>query len=655
VLLTVNARVLPTFTAVNPICDGEVLNALPLISNNSINGTWLPALDNTTTTTYTFTPDAGECALDNTLQIVVNPIITPTFNAVAAICNGDVLAALPLSSTNNIDGTWSPALDNTLTTTYTFTPDAGQCAVTSDLTIDVVDYQTPVITCGTSTVSSVTFDWTALVGASDYDISYSINNGAAINGGNQAGVSFTLNGLNPDDVVDLTLTTNGTDCYNIGTATCTASTCNSPIITAQPTSQTDCEGNQVNFTVSATGATAFQWQVSNNNGTTFFNVIDFPGNISGATTNALSITDNTGLDGLIYQVVISEVDNTCPTISNQVSLTVNPIPVINATNNGPLCEDANLNLNVNNVAGAVFSWTGPNYASGAQNNVIPLALIANSGDYTVTATANGCSASSTTTVTVSGETPINIVAAGPFCETDIPVVLVADVPGGIWTGSGIIDDAAGVFDPSQATIGANDITYTLLTGCGGQNTTTITVNAQANASFLLENNILDPINPQAEIINLSQNAVTYEWTFGDNTTSTDVEPIHLYSQEPRNYTINLIATSIDGCSDTTSIIVTVPETLIFYVPNSFTPNGDELNNTFLPIFTSGFDPFDYRLSIYNRWGELIFESLDHTVGWDGTFKNLGISEQGTYTFKIEFALKSTGDKETSVGSFSLFR
>jgi hypothetical protein len=68
------------------------------------------------------------------VSVTVNPNVTPTFTAVAPICSGASLSALPITSNNGITGTWSPALDNTTTTTYTFTPDAGQCATTATVT-----------------------------------------------------------------------------------------------------------------------------------------------------------------------------------------------------------------------------------------------------------------------------------------------------------------------------------------------------------------------------------------------------------------------------------------------------------------------------------------------------------------------------------------
>lgn len=141
--VVVNQTVTPTFNAVPPVCSGGSISALPTTSINNITGTWSPVIDNAATTTYTFIPSVGQCATTQTLTIVVNQLTTPTFNAVPAICNGDTIMALPTTSTNNISGTWSPVLNNTTTTTYTFTPNAGQCATTQTLIIVVNPVVTP--------------------------------------------------------------------------------------------------------------------------------------------------------------------------------------------------------------------------------------------------------------------------------------------------------------------------------------------------------------------------------------------------------------------------------------------------------------------------------------------------------------------------------
>ncbi|MDD4150335.1 MAG: glycine-rich protein, partial [Bacteroidales bacterium] len=137
VTVTVMPDITPTFTAVGPYCSGATIPALPTTSNNGISGTWSPAINNTATTTYTFTPNGGQCAATTTLTITITPNEIPTFTAVGPYCSGATIPALPTTSNNGISGTWSPAINNTTTTVYTFTPAAGQCALTQTLTIPI--------------------------------------------------------------------------------------------------------------------------------------------------------------------------------------------------------------------------------------------------------------------------------------------------------------------------------------------------------------------------------------------------------------------------------------------------------------------------------------------------------------------------------------
>ena len=156
--ITVTPNVTPTFTSVAAICSGGSLSDLPEISNNGISGTWSPALNNSLTTEYTFTPAVGECASTATMTITVTPNVTPTFTSVAAICSGGSLSDLPEISNNGISGTWSPALNNSLTTEYTFTPTAGLCATTTTLTITVNPNVMPTFTTVAAICSGVTLD-----------------------------------------------------------------------------------------------------------------------------------------------------------------------------------------------------------------------------------------------------------------------------------------------------------------------------------------------------------------------------------------------------------------------------------------------------------------------------------------------------------------
>ena len=141
--ITVNQKTTPTFSSMNAICNGTTLSPLPTTSLNNFTGTWSPALDNTQTTVYTFTPTTGQCASNTTLTVTVNQKTKPTFSSISPVCIGTTLSPLPTTSLNNISGTWSPTLDNTKTTIYSFTPSQGQCSDTTSLTITVSN--TPIL------------------------------------------------------------------------------------------------------------------------------------------------------------------------------------------------------------------------------------------------------------------------------------------------------------------------------------------------------------------------------------------------------------------------------------------------------------------------------------------------------------------------------
>jgi gliding motility-associated-like protein len=133
-----------------------------------------------------------------------------------------------------------------------------------------------------------------------------------------------------------------------------------------------------------------------------------------------------------------------------------------------------------------------------------------------------------------------------------------------------------------------------------------------------------------------------------------VNPLITYPGEPGSYAVQLVAYNAAGCSDTITKIVTVLDELVFYVPNSFTPNGDEFNNSFVPVFTSGFDPFEFNLTIFNRWGEIIFESKDAEEGWDGTYNNK-IVPDGIYTWTIRLKDNENDKKYTYTGHVNVLK
>lgn len=112
-------------------------------------------------------------------------------------------------------------------------------------------------------------------------------------------------------------------------------------------------------------------------------------------------------------------------------------------------------------------------------------------------------------------------------------------------------------------------------------------------------------------------------------------------KDTATYTICLAAMNTNGCEDLICEEITVQNKLSFYIPNSFTPNNDGLNDYFGPVFT-GVEPSEYNLIIFNRWGQQIFESKDINTLWDGQYKSKK-APTGIYLWKLEY--KEEGEVE----------
>ncbi len=95
-------------------------------------------IDNQVSGTYVFAPDAGQCASPFSLQVTVTQPVEPDFDTELTLCNGQTPPVLATVSPNGVSGTWTPSvIDGTQSATYTFTPDAGQCAVSTTLDVTV--------------------------------------------------------------------------------------------------------------------------------------------------------------------------------------------------------------------------------------------------------------------------------------------------------------------------------------------------------------------------------------------------------------------------------------------------------------------------------------------------------------------------------------
>ncbi|NDB34397.1 MAG: hypothetical protein EB023_03425 [Flavobacteriia bacterium] len=190
-------------------------------------------------------------------------------------------------------------------------------------------------------------------------------------------------------------------------------------------------------------------------------------------------------------------------------------------------------------------------------------------------------------------------------------------------------------------------------GCENSDTVYVTVWPKPFASFWIEAD-----NLMHSFYNESQGAVLYSWDFGDGSALESTFNAHHYypDMQGATYLVSLIASTEYGCLDTAQLQVTGPYPVIIYVPNTFTPDGDERNNEFTPSILGNVDGYNYTFNIYNRWGELIFTSRNIYVGWDGinayTFRP---SQDGVYTWEILLKRKTNDELMKYHGMVNLIR
>lgn len=150
--------------------------------------------------------------------------------------------------------------------------------------------------------------------------------------------------------------------------------------------------------------------------------------------------------------------------------------------------------------------------------------------------------------------------------------------------------------------------------------------------------------------NLTTNGFSYEWFFGDGGYSTDTHPNHVYD-EPGTYPVTLIAEDSKGCIDSVTLYVEIFNEYFVYVPNTFIPDGDRVNEVFSGSFIG---VQSVEIEIFNRWGQLIFSSTDIDFEWDGTYKGRKV-QNGTYVWKLKVLPLNKVDKELFTGHVNILK
>jgi len=219
-------------------------------------------------------------------------------------------------------------------------------------------------------------------------------------------------------------------------------------------------------------------------------------------------------------------------------------------------------------------------------------------------------------------------------------------------------DTSHLVSPSYLYPGIGQYTVTLVAyvankpDCNDTANTTVTISAPFSASF-----IYSSVPCKTSAVSFTANANVppgavpqWQWNFGDGQSSNSANPSHAYSNAG-NYNVQLIAyipNSI-GCYDTLQAqTIQVNLDQGFYIPNTFTPNGDGQNDIFR---VRGPNFLNFYFAVYNRWGQLVFETNDPTVGWDGNF-NGKPADPGVFAYYLK---ADCGEGNTSSENSTLFK
>ena len=437
--VTIVGNISPTFTTTaNSYCQNTTAPALPLTSNEGITGTWSPAIINTSapgTATYIFTPSTGSCAIPVSLNITIVSTINLVFDAIGPLCQNSTPPELPPTSKEGIAGTWSPASINTSafgTVTYTFTPTAGSCANPASLNITIVGTVSPTFTtiansyCQNTAVPAlpstskegITGTWspasinTSVLGTETYTFTPTAGSCA-----NPASLNITIvNTLSPtfDDIGPLcqhstppalpTVSREGI----AGTwspATINTSTLGTATYQFTPTTSGTCAiPTSINITIATTITPTFPTLADS------YCLNDL--------APAMPTTSKEGIDGTWNPSSINTADagSTVYTftpkggqcgVPAQITITINPPPVITMGQDVTIADGASTTLNVSATGNIVsYKWTP---STGLNNAAIqdPVASPSSTTTYTLVVTDdNNCEASGSIQVTVSGRSKI---------------------------------------------------------------------------------------------------------------------------------------------------------------------------------------------------------------------------------------------------------
>lgn len=607
--------------------------------------------------TYTYTVGSANCQVSSTVSVNITTSGNAGNNAVVDLCDNSPVLDLfsQLGGTPDNSGSWTgPSIltggnpgtfdpSQMIAGTYTYTVGTGTCLATSTVLVNI----TPTGNAGNGGTANLCNN-SAPINLFDQ------LGGTPDNTGSWTGVS-TLTGGNLGSFDPSTMNA-GTYTYTVGTATCSTNATVVVNVTsignAGNSSVIDiCDDSPAIDLFNQLGGTP------DNNGVWTGPSVLTGGNLG--TFDPLNMTAGT------YTFTVGT--GACQTNSTVV-VNINPTGNPGSNNNVDLCDNSSI-INLFNELGGNpnnnGTWTGPSTVTGGNLGTFDPATM-NAGIYTYNATTlAGC--------TYTDQVLVNIYnSPSPSFSADVEIGCEEHFVNFINTsntnytdyywdfGDGNNSTAVDNSSNLYTTAGNYDVSLTVTdqNGCVGSLTLVNYIEVLPNpvADFTVDASTIPLGESMVNFTNLSKYASNFTWEFGDNSLSESTfDASHAYNAtNGDSFIITLTAVNDLGCSDTAQFNLKVKEELIYYVPNAFTPNGDDFNNNFKPIFSSGFDPMNYQLLIYNRWGEIVFESRNSEIGWDGTYNN-SLVEEGAYIWIVRFQGENNSSRQQIKGVVNLLR
>ena len=364
---------------------------------------------------------------------------------------------------------------------------------------------------------------------------------------------------------------------------------------------------------------------------------------------------------------ISVVDSKgCTAGPSSMTVVVRPKITVVATDI-TICDGASGTISANASGGNggpyTYSWSN---GINTQSQVVSPTIATSPMNYIVTAN-DGCSSPSIDTATVTlNPGSIGLLQGLPRvgCEP-LLVNFTAISNNGVSYTWDYGDGTTGTGSASTHTYGSAgtyDVSVIVTTAAGCttliDSLNYIQVNPVPNASFTASPNPVSSLSPLVTFTDLSTVTITnWAWNFGDALSTADnstlQNPTYSYSGTSVD-TVVLIVTNQFGCKDTTSQVIDVIDDFVFYAPNSFTPDGNGVNDVFLPKGI-GFDVDSFKMFIFDRWGNMIYQTGDSTKGWDGRANNgKDIAQIDVYVWRVELK-DNQGKKHKYIGTVTIVK